>query len=253
MRRLICCFIFCWVTLLPVQAMASVKCVQEFLSQTPFDPGPVDGAWGKKTATALEGFFTQVSGSVDGGLGKGNVEEICAVLNGDQHDEWLISAALRLYPVKIDPNQVSIAVSRTDFNFSKSDIADAQNWQCNFVISRDLEGEDDVERLAKGKLEIVDGQLEFRKHQWYTGGMSDDTFLTDDANLMLTKSGKIVGKIPYFHLYVDRGDVALQPLYPTLSTDFEEIRKFPEGESAFHVEAGMLGIFKLWGCKEPSS
>ena len=35
---------------------ASVKCIQNFLSKTVFDPGPVDGAWGGRTATALSDF-----------------------------------------------------------------------------------------------------------------------------------------------------------------------------------------------------
>jgi hypothetical protein len=40
----------------PTKAIANVRCIQSFLSDTVFDPGPVDGAWGKKTAAALQDY-----------------------------------------------------------------------------------------------------------------------------------------------------------------------------------------------------
>jgi len=38
------------------EGLASVSCIQTHLSKTVFDPGPVDGAWGKKTASALSDY-----------------------------------------------------------------------------------------------------------------------------------------------------------------------------------------------------
>lgn len=76
-------------------AHASVLCVQQFLAETAFDPGPPDGAWGGKTATALEGFFAQIEETVDGGLGKNNVDVLCALFSGPRHDELLERGAYR--------------------------------------------------------------------------------------------------------------------------------------------------------------
>ena len=70
-------------------AQANVRCVQDFLLETAFDPGPADGAWGKRTALALEAYFAQIGETVDGGLGKNNTDAICALFSGPRHEELL--------------------------------------------------------------------------------------------------------------------------------------------------------------------
>ena len=44
----------------PINATADVLCVQEFLSKTIFNPGVVDGQWGKKTETAVKDYLNYI-------------------------------------------------------------------------------------------------------------------------------------------------------------------------------------------------
>ena len=39
------------------RSYGNITCIQEVLSSTVFNPGPIDGAWGKKTETAVKDYF----------------------------------------------------------------------------------------------------------------------------------------------------------------------------------------------------
>ena len=56
---------------------ASVRCVQTFLAKTVFDPGPVDGAWGKKTATALSDFANYHKLEFTNEINRKNANALC--------------------------------------------------------------------------------------------------------------------------------------------------------------------------------
>ena len=68
-------------------ARADVACVQGFLAETAFDPGPVDGLWGRKTATALENAFGQLDRGIEGGLGRDNTDAVCALFSGPERTQ----------------------------------------------------------------------------------------------------------------------------------------------------------------------
>lgn len=64
-------------SLFATKAFANVRCIQSFLSETVFDPGPVDGAWGKKTATALQDYASYHQLKLKTKIDRKNAESLC--------------------------------------------------------------------------------------------------------------------------------------------------------------------------------
>ena len=94
--------IFGFVSLSPALANSDIICVQEFLKKTAFDPGLVDGKWGKGTGVAINSLFDQV------GLNKKGQEvtveqanEICAVLKSDKYKEILELGQFKIFSIDI--------------------------------------------------------------------------------------------------------------------------------------------------------
>jgi hypothetical protein len=225
-----------------------VQCVQEFLLQTAFDPGPADGAWGKRTAAALDAYFSQIGETVDGGLGKDNADAVCALFSGPRRDELLELGAFQIYPVSLDPNAIGDVPGLTEFDFSAFDIATEANFDaCTFFMNRRRKADGVVEsqQLVAGTVAINSGTLVFGEHKWFTGGLADDTYLSNEANLKLTRSGQVVGKMPYFHMFIDANTQATPANYVTLSTSFVATGNFPSGASDFPGPGMEDGIFNL--------
>tara|TARA_B100001173_G_scaffold281627_1_gene265948 strand:- start:68 stop:391 length:324 start_codon:yes stop_codon:yes gene_type:complete len=95
-------FILLFVIVSSVHADSDVKCIQEFLKKTAFDPGLVDGKWGKGTGVAINSLFDQV------GLNKKGQEvtveqanEICAVLKSDKYKEILELGQFKIFSIDI--------------------------------------------------------------------------------------------------------------------------------------------------------
>ncbi|MGE4612231.1 MAG: hypothetical protein AAED33_12735 [Paracoccaceae bacterium] len=235
----------------PVVTHADVRCVQEFLSETPFDPGPIDGMWGRKTSSALTGFFEQTGENIDGGFGKSNTDAVCSLFQSERRSELLASVAYRIYPIEIDPKSLSVSGSQTAFDFSNSNIAKNLYSACSFSIDRLVKHDGRVEQLATGKLEINAGRIEFGKHRWRTKGLADESYLLEEANLAVSESGMVIGKTPYFHLFVGPGEIDQQPLYVTLSSNFESSSDFPNGNSIFLVNNWQDGMLRLYYCDLP--
>ena len=50
------------------------------------------------------------------------------------------------------------------------------------------------------------------------GGLSSDpSYMREQVNLKLTDDGHFVGKMAYFNLHVDNGEVPINPMYPILT------------------------------------
>jgi len=115
-------------------------------------------------------------------------------------------------------------VSKLDYDFSKHKLAThIQDTNCKFVINRiaydkSEAGEIQSWALATGFVNIKDGNVDFVKASWRQGGLSlDPSYFKDETNVKLTADGHFVGKIAYFPLSVDKGEVPKNPLYPTLN------------------------------------
>ena len=91
--------------------------------------------------------------------------------------------------------------------------------------------------MASGWVSIESGRLFFDDgHAWRTGGLAEPSYLIEEANLVVRDDGMIVGKTPYFHLFINTGEIALQPEYVELAFKFEPTDPYPSGRSWFHVD-----------------
>lgn len=137
------------------------------------------------------------------------------------------------------------------FDFKDVEIwSDLPHQQCRFQIHRRPFHDQRLELMASGNLNIRDGIFDFQSHQWRTNGMSDETYLQDEANLRFSRSGLPVGIIPYFHLFVNQGEVALPPLYVELSDAKEDGPALSlEGSYSFYVDEWQEGIFSISACR----
>ena len=92
---------------------ADVKCVQEQLAQTAFDPGPVDGAWGRKTKAALDSALQQIGQHSE--LGRADTDEACTILSTLSEDDRNL-LRYRVYDVVIDAKELAKLSSKPAFD-----------------------------------------------------------------------------------------------------------------------------------------
>ena len=73
--------------------------------------------------------------------------------------------------------------------------------------------------IAEGNIDIRGSNVEFGSDaKWRMGGLSSDpSYMRDQVNLKLTDEGHIVGKMAYFNLHVDNGEVPINTMYPILT------------------------------------
>lgn len=138
-----------------------------------------------------------------------------------------------------------------EFDFSKHEIwTDMSQTICSFEIKRRAIEERRVETMATGQLEIENGVFNFLQHLWNTKGMSDQSYLKEEGNLKILKNGEPIGKMPYFHLYINKGEVAQPPLYVELTGDREQGDKSsPEGVFSFYVDDWQEGLLSIKYCR----
>ena len=159
------------------------------------------------------------------------------------------------YEVKIDEKLVAnLKRPPTYFDFSKVKITSASNLKCSFDISRQEIETSNTEDLGWGMLEMLDGRIHFLKNSWRTGGISSPLFLQTEANLVLNKSGQLVGRMPYFHLFINKGEVARPPEYVTLGENKKEFgdKNSPEGLHVFFVDDWQRGRIRVRNCVDIS-
>ena len=139
-----------------------------------------------------------------------------SVIFGQTEDTLLKEDSIRIYEVDLVLESSADVFSKTDFDFSLYDINDTHGqMRCGFGIYRAIYETGVIEdwALVNGDLLIQDGLVKFLNHRWRTNGLSSSSYLSDEANLKLTKEGYVVGKIPYFHLFVNDGEPPMLPLY----------------------------------------
>ncbi len=195
-------------------ALSDVACIQRFLSTTAFDPGPIDGAWGRKTETALQGLIEQLDLELDYEVSPGNSDQFCSYFEGPDGEQIAAQAMMRDYGIAINLDQLSAFTRTTVVDFSQVSVADDLNMSCRFTIERQVrEDMSRIELMASGQLEIVAGIIEFATHSWRTRGLASEEYLQEEAVLAIDEEGAINGTMPYFHLFIDAGEVALPPEY----------------------------------------
>ena len=136
---------------------------------------------------------------------------------------------IKIYEVSFTPEVLdellNLVVSKTDFDFSEYKLnKNEDDFQCRFTMTRIVyenikEGKEEGWNIAEGNINIRGSNVEFGSNaKWRMGGLSSDpSYMEDQVNLKLTEDGHIVGKMAYFNLHVDNGEVPINPMYPILT------------------------------------
>lgn len=139
------------------------------------------------------------------------------------------NSEIKIYEVSFAPEVLdellNLVVSKTDFDFSEYKLTkNEDDFQCRFRMSRIVyenikEGKEEPWNIAEGNINIRGSNVEFGNNaKWRMGGLSSDpSYLIDQVNLRLTSDGHFVGKMAYFNLHVDNGEVPINPMYPILT------------------------------------
>jgi len=139
------------------------------------------------------------------------------------------NSEIKIYEVSFAPEVLNellnLVVSKTDFDFSEYKLTNNEDdFQCRFRMSRIVyenvkEGKEEPWNISEGSLNIIGSNVEFaRNSRWRMGGLSSDpSYMRDQVNLRLTSDGHFVGKMAYFNLSVDNGEVPINPMYPILT------------------------------------
>ena len=161
--------------------------------------------------------------------------------------------------------QIAPQESAADFtkSFKQYQLANLQSsLTCGFKLQRVVyennpEGEIEDWNMAQGSL-IINGSKVTLEGRWKTGGLSNDPkYMKDEVNLRLTKDGHIVGKMAYFHLFVNNGEAAKKPLFIELKKhqksktfNFKSFEAYPAAKIWIDVEDWAGGIMTLFNCKD---
>jgi hypothetical protein len=161
--------------------------------------------------------------------------------------------------------QIAPQESAADFtkSFKQYQLANLQNpLTCGFKLQRVVYennpvGEIEDWNMAQGSL-IINGSKVTLDGRWKTGGLSNDPkYLKDEVNLRLTKDGHIVGKMAYFHLFVNNGEAAKKPLFIELkkhqkskTLNYKSFDAYPAAKIWIDVEDWAGGIMTLFNCKD---
>jgi len=219
-----------------VQAEENVLCIQKFLTKTVFNPGPSDGAWGKKTETAINQLMSQANNFEPQNIKKSDAENICKTLSGNQGSKLNEIGQFKRFPIVITEDIGEIK-SLTDFDFTNSTISTNVTYKrCVFDIIHS-EGW----RRASGTVGINNGILVFKNHEWYAGLASSgrEHLLNEEANLKLTNTGAH-GILPHLS-YVAEGEVDKPVQYLILGKDYIKPPPKCYSCSPSSLEEGILG------------
>ena len=169
-------------------------------------------------------------------------------MKGERGEELRAKAKYRIYAVQLEHDDLPTSIVKTKYDFSKAAIDAELNESCMFSFHRKPKEDTRSKQMAFGRVAIDGGRLVFDdKHVWQTGGLADSSYLMDEANLAVEKGGKVVGKTPYFHLFISPGEIAEQPVYVELAFRFEPLgsREYPSGRSWFYVDSWQDAFFQL--------
>ena len=232
-----------------LNAYASVLCVQEFLSKTIFNPGVVDGQWGKKTETAAKDYLNYIGQKVDFSIGQKNSKVICDQLNSYKGSKPKLK--YRKFHISINKDELAKFSGRKTFNFDNYKLStDFPDEVCTFKIYRkSLKSKNkkpDV--MASGSLAIKEGRIFFQKNQWFTGGLADSSYLKEEAFLAVLENKALVGIMPHFRTHVKPGGLAVRPnmiefnkIKPTKKTSFLRYD--------YYVDDWSSGALEIRGCR----
>lgn len=233
------------------EGLASVNCIQTHLSKTVFDPGPVDGAWGEKTATALSDYAAYHDIVFSQKIDQKNAIVLCVELTSLNTNQ--VSPTVRRYDVNIPLDNLEEFTGRKQLDVSSLKLLTSlTNDNCRFEIFRKVIENKRVEGLASGDFTVKNGIITFGDNLWYTGGLADSSYLKEKGVLAISDGFLLHGYIPYFHMFVSPGEIAQKPLQIDFTgTESEETQKiFKVNENwpkvyPFYVDTWQSGAISL--------
>lgn len=137
-----------------------------------------------------------------------------------------------------------------EYDFSNKDVWEGLNKEkCFFSLSRRVIEDKRIEKLASGEFSIKNGKVIFGRNSWNTKGMSSPEYLKNEGNLRVLQNGIPIGKIPFFHLFTNQGEVARPPIYVELSKQRESgDSESVEGRYSFYVDDWAEGLLDVRVC-----
>jgi hypothetical protein len=150
-------------------------------------------------------------------------------------------------------------VAKTDFDFSQYSLRGDIAKRCIFNMKRveyDRAADGEIQNwsIMEGSLAIKDGLVTLRKgSRWKMGGLSKNKEYLDEFNVRMTKDGHFVGKMAFFLLSVDAGEVAVSPTYQEL-TKHKNNKPFgndmKKAEFWIDVEDWAGGVMFVYLCRD---
>ena len=137
-----------------------------------------------------------------------------------------------------------------EYDFSNKDVwTDLKKEKCFFSLSRREIEDKRIELLASGAFSIENGKIIFGSNSWKTRGMSSPEYLKNESNLRVLRNGIPIGKIPFFLLFTNKGEVARPPKYVELSKQRESgDNESVEGRYSFYVDDWAEGLLDVRDC-----
>ena len=169
-----------------------------------------------------------------------------------------------IYPLKLNAQTqqrlLSKPIDQTEFNFSSYQLAVfAQPITCQFNLRRvvyehHVAGQVENWNMARGRMILTTDGVKI-EGRWRMGGLSkDSSYLKHEVNLRLTKAGHLVGKMAYFNMSIEEGEVPEKPLYIELKLHNRSqplnIHNPKKAEFWTDVEDWAGGVWQLTRCKE---
>ena len=179
-----------------------------------------------------------------------------------QNQQLAKSDGIRVYPVvltsKDQQRLMSAAINKTAFDFSKYDMVDfSRPMTCEFRLRRVVyedfkEGMMEHWNMARGQVTFIGKEVKI-DGKWRMKGLSkDSSYLKNEVNLGLTKQGHLVGKMAYFQLVTDPGEVPTKPLYvelvPHKRSQALDLQGPKFAEFWIDVEDWAGGALRIWSC-----
>lgn len=222
-------------------------------------------AWSDQTVCRLVASQSNNQIYVDEALSRGLA---CArqASSGDvtiPSQQLLKGDGIRVYPVVLAAKEqqrlLSQAIDKTVFDFSAFDMATfVSPLTCEFRLRRVVyetskDGVVENWNMARGQLAFTNDGVKVDGN-WRMRGLSrDSSYLKNEVNLGLTKSGHLVGKMAYFHLMVDAGEVPEKPLYveliPHQRSQPLNLAKPKKAVFWIDVEDWAGGVLRIWNCQ----
>ena len=117
------------------------------------------------------------------------------------------------------------------------------------IVGKSGSGKSTLANLIVGILKPENGKIIFGSNSWKTRGMSSPEYLKNESNLRVLRNGIPIGKIPFFLLFTNKGEVARPPEYVELSKrrelgDAENV----EGRYSFYVDDWAEGLLDIRNC-----